>query len=186
MTEPARQRVFFGIELPDDICHRLAAQLETVVRRRELPGRRVRVDNWHLTLRFIGLATETECDRMLAVLDEAELGGPFRVSLGGLGAFPKPARAAVVWIGVTSGSERLAELAQQCEEAVVAVGHPPEDRPFRPHVTLSRVRPPEDVRPLVGDVEIRASFNVTAVTLFRSVPQYRQPNRYEIIETVEL
>lgn len=186
MTQTARQRVFFGIELPDEVRHRLAVQLEHPVRRRALPGRRVPPDNWHLTLRFIGLAGEAECDRMLAALDEAELGGPFRLALGGLGAFPKPAKAAVVWLGVTSGSERLTELAERCEDAAVAVGFPAEDRPFHPHVTLSRVRPPGDVRSLVADYEARAAFEVTAVTLFRSVQQHRRPNRYEVLETVAL
>ena len=42
------------------------------------------------------------------------------------------------------------------EEATQEAGLPSEERPFRPHLTLARVRPPADVRSLVeqGDVGI--------------------------------
>jgi RNA 2',3'-cyclic 3'-phosphodiesterase len=86
-----------------------------------------------------------------------------------LGAFPNPRRATVIWLGVTRGEDRLTELADLCEEAAQSAGFPPEDRPFHPHLTLSRVRPAEKVVDLLASEPpppIRTT--VDRVTLFRS------------------
>lgn len=180
------ERVFLGLDVPASARHELASQLERLVRRRMIPGRRVPIENWHITLRFVGPATDVEQDRMLAHLDEVVLGGPVKVQLAGLGAFPKVAKAAVVWIGVAIGADRLGELAVACEDAVVRAGHLADDRPFHAHMTLSRVRPPEDVSALAGSFDAEAVFTVGELSLFRSVPQHNGPMRYEIVDTVVL
>ena len=182
----ARHRVFLGIDIPDEARHRLAAQFERAVKQRLIPGKRVPVENWHITLRFIGSATEVEQERILQGLDEVAKGPAFPVELGGLGAFPKPSKAGVVWLGVQLGAGRLADLAALCEQAVVDAGLPQEDRPFHGHLTLSRARPPVDVRQTIGEVEVTARFEVNAVTLFRSIPQNRKPMRYEVVDRVPL
>ena len=57
---------------------------------------------------------------------------PFTLSLGGGGAFPTARRASVLWLGVREGEDALAELAAPFAD---------DDRPFRAHLTLARVRP---------------------------------------------
>ena len=103
--------------------------------------------NWHLTIRFLGNADQIAMERLIAELDQADLGETFEVVLGEMGAFPRPARASVVWLALDKGRERLSELNEIAEEASQAVGLAPEERPFAPHLTLSRIRPELDVRP---------------------------------------
>ena len=145
-------RVFAAVPLSPGARLDLADQLRDL----DIPGRRVPVENWHLTLRFLGTIDESTFERFLHGLSRRELPRTFLVSLGGLGGFPNPRRATVVWIGVEAGVDQLAVLNDIAEESAQAAGLDPEERPYRPHLTLSRVRPPQGMGHLLGaDVQVR-------------------------------
>ncbi len=147
----------------------LAAQLADATGGKPLPGRVVPPENWHLTLRFLGWSDEVARERVTAGLDQADLGEGFWATLRGLGAFPRPRRATVLWAGVTHGAERLGELAATVEEVAQAAGYEPEDRPFVPHLTLSRIRPHQDVTALVESAVVGPiRFHVGEVVLYES------------------
>src|SRR5690606_558822 len=110
-----------------------------------LPGRVVPPENWHLTLRFLGATPASAAARVVEELEAAPLGAPFEIRLGALGAFPRPARATVLWMGLRAGEGPLGDLAAAVEVAVRRAGIAPEDRPFSPHLTLARLRSPQDV-----------------------------------------
>lgn len=114
-----------------------------------LPGRPVAPANLHLTIRFLGDVDEASRDRLSAALDEADLGGPIDLVLGEMGAFPRPAKASVLWIALGAGKRALIRLNAVTEEACDLAGFEPEDRPYSPHLTISRIRPEVDVRPLL-------------------------------------
>jgi 2'-5' RNA ligase len=69
---------------------------------------------------------------------------PFSFNLTGLGAFPNRRQPRVIWTGVGEGKDQVIQLAASVENAVEACGLPPEDRPFSPHLTLARVKDPQD------------------------------------------
>ncbi len=177
-----RERMFLAVDLDGQVAPLLAAFLEGA----DLPGRPVPPQNWHLTLRFLGWTTPVQRDGILRALDEADLGAPFRIRFAGLGAFPKPRRATVLWLGVRSGIEELERLAGAAEEASLAAGFTREDRPFHPHLTLARIRPAVDVTELVGRFPPFDVFmEVSAVTFYRS---RLGPGgaRYEVVDRVGL
>lgn len=152
----------------------------------EIPGKVVPAENYHLTLRFLGAVEEVAYERFLAGLDESELGAGFRIGIEGLGAFPNARRATVLWAGVTEGSERLEQMAEVAERAAGAAGLDAEERPFRPHLTLSRMRPQQDVTTLVdGSADVSVRWRCDRVVVFRSHPG---PGgvRYEPLETFPL
>ena len=81
---------------------------------------------------------------MRAALDRAVAGvAPFTLAIDGLGAFPTPARARVVWAGVGAGRDEMRAVAGRVDHELAAIGFAAEDRPFSPHVTLGRVREPK-------------------------------------------
>jgi 2'-5' RNA ligase len=169
----------------DDARAALAALLDEAAPR-GLPGRPVPPANWHLTLRFLGDVAEVRCERLLAALDAADLGEPFTVRWGGLGAFPRAARATVLWVGADRGSGEMVEVAGAVETAARDAGFPAEERPFRTHLTLSRIRPHQDVTPLVEGVEpFGVSMPVDRVVVYRS-HLGRGPARYEEFEEFPL
>lgn len=179
-------RLFVAIRPPESTRHDLAARLDRAFADRPLPGRRVEPDAWHLTLRFVGDPGEVGFDRLVASLDEADLGSSFSVSLDGLGAFPNPRRAQVLWAGVGRGAVDLADVREDVEEAVDGAGLGREERPFIPHLTLARIRPAEDVWPwLEVDPDLRVAWRVHDVVLMRSHLGGPAP-RYETIESFPL
>ena len=60
--------------------------------------------------------------------------------LTGVGCFPPGGKVRIVWTGVEEDSGELARLAANTERAIVASGFAPEARPYRPHLTIGRVR----------------------------------------------
>ncbi len=99
----------------------------------------VRLDGVHLTLRFLGPTLDERLPSIEAAMRDAAAGSrPFRVTLGGAGAFPAAARPRVLWLGVPDGLEALGALARRLGDGLVAAGWDLEDRPFRPHLTLAR------------------------------------------------
>lgn len=179
----ALARLFLAVDLSVDDRSALATVLEPLL---PLPGRAVPPENWHVTLRFLGGTEDVTADRLLHALDDAPSGGPFDIRLSGLGAFPKPQRASVLWMGIVDDDDRLAALNERCESAARAVGFEPEERPFHAHLTLSRVRPPEDVWAwLEMEPEFPRPIRVDAITLFETTFGGAGA-RYEARERIEL
>lgn len=182
MTEDT-ERLFLAVALSDDVRHALAAFVDDP---RDLPGRPVDPDNWHITLRFLGRTEPVQRDLVLTDIDQHVMQAPFTLGFGGLGAFPRPGRATVLWLGIEQGADELNGVADRCESAAQVAGFSPEDRPFHPHVTLSRIRPWQDVRSVVERFPpFPATQRVEAITLFRSVLG-RGGAGYEVVDSVPL
>ncbi|MBT8212355.1 MAG: RNA 2',3'-cyclic phosphodiesterase [Acidimicrobiia bacterium] len=177
-------RVFVAVTMPDEARHAVAHHLSEVDS--PVPGRPVPPENWHITLRFIGKTESVPYEKMLGLLDQADLGSPFRLRLGSLGAFPGPKRASVLWVGTETGSAELSDLAAFIEEIVDDAGFMPEERPFHPHLTLARIRPHLDVTAYVESVPpVPAAWDVSDIVVYRS-HWGRGPARYEELERFEL
>ncbi|MHC4712250.1 MAG: RNA 2',3'-cyclic phosphodiesterase [Planctomycetota bacterium] len=132
-------RTFIAFDVGDDIRAGLRAAQRAMGRIASV--RWVKVESIHLTLKFIG---EIE-DRLLpsvfeimrsAVADVA----PFEFEVRGLGWFPKGRRPRVLWAGVEGDGGTLPAIAARLNEGLAEVGVSRENRPFRPHLTLGRVK----------------------------------------------
>lgn len=158
-------RVFAAVPVPVEVRIALAHQLSDVI----IPGRQAPMEDWHITLRFLGQIDEPTLDRFVYALSAVSEVDPFRLDLAGIGAFPNPKRATVVWIGVANGRDSLALLNEVAERAAVSAGLAPEDRPFQPHLTVARVRPPRDVSDLT-DHDVAAGWKCNRVIVYESLP----------------
>lgn len=173
-------RVFAGVPLPVET--RLA--LADGIAGHEIPGKIAPPENWHVTLRFLGKIDQVAFERFLSGLEDLTAESSFNIDLGGFGAFPSMRKATVVWLGVRKGEGQLAKLNQITEEAALGAGLPAEERPFHAHLTLSRVRPPADVRDLAAEA-VDLGWFCDRVVVFRS-HLGGGPARYEPLETFAL
>jgi 2'-5' RNA ligase len=110
---------------------------------------------WHITLAFLGEVSEDVLPRLLPRLERAAgRHRAFGLNLAGAGAFPSPARANVLWGGLSGDRKALGELAMSVGAGARRAGAPPPDegRRYRPHVTLARCRTPADVRSVVAEL----------------------------------
>ena len=178
--EAASERLFIAVPLTEQ------ARQEIIARLPVLPGRLVPPQNWHFTLRFLGTTDAVTRDRLIAELRRAPLGSRFAISFGGLGAFPRANRARILWLGVDEGAGRLVSIAESVESAVRRAGLPAEERPFKPHLTLSRIEPTRSVADVLSSQPaIKVKMPVTAVTLVRS-QLGKGPAQYQAIEKFNL
>lgn len=108
----------------------------------ELPAlRRVPPGLLHLTLAFLGsVGPEAVGPAREALRAAARSAEPFPVRLRGLGRFPITGTPAVVWLGADRRAPELGELVGRVRAELAALDLPFDDGPFRPHVTLARVR----------------------------------------------
>ncbi len=134
----------------------------------------VPVGNIHITLKFFGNITEGQ----VAAISEAAAAiargqPPFSLTVTDAGAFPSPKSPRVVWLGVGGDLDTLRDFHRRLETAMTALGFPPEDRPFSPHLTLGRVKSPTGRTALTRSLvnlppPPAAPFQVSDIVLFRS------------------
>ncbi len=170
-------RLFVGVPVPAAALAACAALLDGV--RADHRGRGVRwvhTDNLHLTLRFLGmLPPDRTGDLGMAVDAAAEGTSPFEVVLAGAGAFPGDRRPRAIWLGIERGADELGTISRALDAALVGIGMAPDDRPFRPHLTVART----DAAGTSGSVAVaaalreaardwRVDFTADRVVLYRS------------------
>ncbi|MDQ7841626.1 MAG: RNA 2',3'-cyclic phosphodiesterase [bacterium] len=133
-------RTFIAIELSDE-SRRLVAELAERLRAAGATLRWMKPENLHYTLSFLGEIPAAQVARAV-VATRSAVGRtmPFPVSIGGLGAFPGLERPQVIWVGCTEGSEALGRLSGEVKAALDRERLPSDPKPFRPHLTLGRVK----------------------------------------------
>lgn len=139
-------RAFFCLPLPVAVREAAAAAADRIRRETNIQASWVRLDNYHVTLRFLG---DVEAD-WLPDIEQAAVRAargvePWVTPLARLGAFPDVARARVLWIGGEAPAGFL-RVADALEEALSDLGFPREPSPTVAHVTLARVKSRPDVR----------------------------------------
>ena len=130
--------------------------------------------NIRLTLKFLGEIGEAGVVRVGQALERAAAPhAPFTMVVGGFGVFPPKGPPRVLWAGVPEGAERLVALQASVARALSALAFPGEGRPYRPHLTLGRVRTPRNAAALVEAAaglgrDPLGSFTVDHIDLMRS------------------
>lgn len=179
------QRLFIALPCPrtppiDSVLDELRA-----AQREEKSGLRcVAPDTLHITLKFLG-AVRPELDAPIKQAMDATLGAlhGFTLELRGAGSFH-----GALWLGVAP-HPLLAELAERCAAALQALGFAPEDKAFRPHVTVARLgrNPTFDRRTWARRLAGTAwgTLEARAVHLYKSETR-PDGARYSVIHTTRL
>ena len=179
-----RLRLFVAVPIPE-------AQLEVLDRaveplRMRLPDARwAALANQHITLKFLGWTEARLFDEVRSVVnDVAAEYAPAPVSLAGLGAFPSPRRARVVWAGIDDPGGLLRALASSLDDHLARLGFEPEKRAYTPHLTLARIKHPKAVN-LDSISVVTDPWPAATIELFRSHLSPRGA-RYEVLSSESL
>jgi len=188
------RRLFLAVDLSIAVVEKLVALQEELDERirDDFEGVRVRwtdAPNIHVTLKFLG---DTEAS-LVSLLEETLAGlveplFPFEVHCRGLGVFPHPTRPRILWAGLEpEGAEVMGLLQQAIDKDLGELGFQPEEREYRPHITLGRVktRNAPSLGPIVdtyreltfGSSYIR-DIVLYASTLTDEGPRYEVVNRF--------
>lgn len=162
--------MFVAVQPPESVLEDLAGFVEP---RRDVdsPLRWSRPEQWHITLAFLPSVADQKLDGLVERLAETAAGRPrFSLRLAGAGAFPDPARARVLWAGLSGDLAELTHLAGNLRSAAGRAGTHVEGGEFRPHLTLARLGRPLDVTRWLRVFALYAStgWQVGEVLLFSS------------------
>jgi len=165
--KPARDAVLASIRCfvalqPDGAALERLDQLACEEHTRFPAARRMRRENLHLTLAFIG-ALDSDQARLVAAKLAAEPATPFNWSLDAVGAF---AGARVLWVG---GSDaRLDALAARARALLDELDVRFDRKPFVAHVTLLRNVPRDAARDATRRIEPPILWRAGAPVLLES------------------
>ena len=183
MTAPSeKMRLFVAADVPRSQQSAVDTSLEPL--RRSLPQARwTSPASRHVTLKFLGW-TEAELLPALRakVAAVARVHRPATVTLDGLGAFPSPRRARVLWVGLIDPAGLLQRLASDLEAELEPVGFAREQRPFTPHLTLARFKAAARLPVEMPELPPSEPFEVDRVILYRS-RLHPHGSRYEALES---
>src|SRR3982751_5955870 len=141
MTDSVRS--FVAVPLPETIQAGIFAAAQELSRlgpQRDVKWSR-KVENLHITVKFLGQIDETKLTALAEGLARAVAPLPrFRLELRGMGAFPSTRKANVVWAGVEDVSRGLTAVAAAVEGVGERFGFPRDRRAFTGHVTVGRAK----------------------------------------------
>jgi RNA 2',3'-cyclic 3'-phosphodiesterase len=177
-------RLFVGIALPDGAAQRLAQAARRILAgatRDQNAIRWTQPKDMHVTLSFLGnveAAKVAGIEQALSAISASAV----PVELDGAGVFANGS----ILIAKVKSVPSLLELASEVVHAMEAVGFPREDRPYRPHVTLARMKTkpltPTEVSPLP---EFSQSFSAREFHLYESSTR-SSGARYEVLRSFSL
>jgi RNA 2',3'-cyclic 3'-phosphodiesterase len=166
---PARARLFAALDLPEATRGALAAWAADATRGRE-GLRLIDATMLHVTLCFLGWREEGEAEAIGHAVTGSAAGAAPELAVGAAAWLP-PRRPRVLAIDLEDAGGALTALQRKVSDALVAAaGYAPERRPYRPHVTVARVRASARLRPFALDPPTVAPFRGPALTLYRSFP----------------
>ena len=184
-------RTFVAVPVSDEVRVRVA-EVEDKLRGVGADVKWVAPENIHLTVKFLGNVEVSVIEDLSAGLRAALTGlSCFGAILAGMGTFPEGRRyPRVVWMGITEGNDRLRDLASKVDHACSALGFEMEERPFRPHLTIGRVRRGSGALVELADEVGALEFNplkldVDRVNLMRSKLSPKGPT-YTVLESFNL
>ena len=142
--------------------------------------------NAHLTLKFLGDVKMNRMDNITAALQEAlSTMKPIKTQLFCLGTFPNNRTPHIFWIGLDDSEKKLSQLAETLEEKLKQIGFVRENRDFKSHVTLGRIKSLKNISLLYQKIQDyplpQTSLTVDKITLFKSTLTRTGPI-YEAIE----
>ena len=182
-------RLFVAIQLPSDLAARAVEILPT-----SLPAlRRVKAENLHLTLAFLGQTPDERLGDVTAAVAEAAASvAPFTLTFDRAGRFPERGRPRVVWLGIREAAPSVTALGAAVSDGLRSRGLRFDDRPLAPHLTLARVvedagaAEAKTVGAALEDLAIaKLSFEVDEIAVVQSVLSPKGP-RYTALATVPL
>ena len=168
-------RAFIAIDLDPEIKRTLSDFLRGLKKLAPRNISWIRESGMHLTLKFLGEIDEDRIPPIRTLMDEMTAASPaFSLKFKGTGVFPPQARTPrVLWIG-TEEQPAVFALAEKLVSSLERLGFAREERPFRPHLTLGRIRHGSGIQEAVLELEKNretafGEMVVTRITLFQSV-----------------
>jgi len=133
-------RLFIGVALPV-ACRKQVDKLLVKLKRKHWPVAWEQGEKLHFTLAFLGEIEPARLPKVQAIAESSCQGiAPFTLQIKGLGCFPDYFQPRIIWLGLKGELQPLARLQNQLKAELRQAEFKIDERPFRPHITLGRIR----------------------------------------------
>ncbi|MCX6827170.1 MAG: RNA 2',3'-cyclic phosphodiesterase [candidate division Zixibacteria bacterium] len=166
-------RLFIALPLPKNIEDFLG-EIIFVLKQKGGKVKWVAPKNVHLTVKFLGETGEDKIAAIKSVLQGiAEKYPPVLAAINKIGAFPDLKQPRVIWAGLTGDINILEALAGDIEKEMTQLGFPGEDKGFKAHLTLGRIKDNYGLGELAESIKsyqiASATWQFETLVLFNSV-----------------
>jgi RNA 2',3'-cyclic 3'-phosphodiesterase len=162
-------RSFIAIALNEQI-HKELEQLQNKLKTSNADVKWVAPENIHITLKFLGNITDKQIEQVKDSIKEiASNLKQYNIHFATIGGFPTITSPRVVWVGMDEGVDETSDIYDAIEEQLTKIGFNKEKRPFSPHLTLGRVRSPNNRQRLTEIMEREKGFSSSLRLLVREV-----------------
>jgi len=183
-VDTKKMRVFLALPLAELFGAEVAPFIEKW--RSQFPAVRwVKSTDIHVTLHFFGPVEKESVERINALVRPlAQACAPFEISLKSTGAFPSLSHPRVFWVGMEGNIAPLSQLQNEISKSLSGAGYSVEERAFKPHLTVGRVREgkKESFLPAALDFPPTRPGRMDRIVLFQS-ELTPGGSHYEILET---
>jgi len=168
-------RAFIAIELPQNITSFLT-EAQKALQKSQADVKWIARENLHLTLKFLNDISEEEENKIIDIIKTtAQQYAIFKTALQDLGAFPNEKNLRIIWAGLDN-QEQFRKIAKGLEERINKLGIPEEERSFKAHITIGRVKSNKNLGALSEILSKNAglfknsdtAFEIQKITLFKS------------------
>lgn len=181
-------RVFIGVEFSQDIRNEII-KIQNIIRNNSVRGRWKHVDNFHLTLKFLGEMPENRINNIYEKMEtEFENLRSFSLHMGYIGNFKGQGCCRVIYLMIIDKEERLQDTFMIIEESCALYGVIMEKRTFLPHITIAQDvvlnNGFDELLKAVGDIP-PISIPVSEISIIKS-EQIGSKRAYTPIRTIKL
>lgn len=167
-------RAFLAFDISSEVKNNLGTFLSPITKEsKEIKW--VDPQNYHVTLKFFGNIDEAKMVNSISKIVEENISSmkPVTFSCEGIGCFPQWQRPKVIWAGLRGEKEGLIGLQKNLEVAFEKLDFPKEDRDFKMHLTLARIKSLPKERGWLKNLEVASAQKfgeivVDHVTLYKS------------------
>lgn len=168
------KRIFAAIDVSEAARRAVSGRIESL--RGEFSGARAvwtKAEKLHLTLKFLGETDDEGLEKFIrAIENAARKFSPFKLQIGGAGVFPSARNARVLWLDVRDENNNLQKLSECLEEECRAQGFPKENRAFKAHLTIARLKQKPDAslieKHLNASFPPLEAFEASEITIYAS------------------
>lgn len=161
-------RAFISIDFNFETKKKIA-ELQKTLKENCLSGRWKYVDNFHLTLKFLGEISNKQVKEIETVLKKVSTEfNPFILELSKLNYFQGKTSIRVLYLEVDGELKILKEMQLKLENMLESIGFPKERRPYTPHVTIAQDVIPKNEMELLNTPPLNEKILVDKIILMKS------------------
>jgi RNA 2',3'-cyclic 3'-phosphodiesterase len=169
-----KRRIFVAVDISDEARRKTAGYISNL--KAKFPNIKVgwdRPEKLHLTLKFLGDTDKNQLEKLKEIAGKISFEiSNFKLQISETGVFPSPQKSRVLWLGVQGDIKELQNINAILETECEKFGFKKENRIYKPHLTIGRIREPHKAKTLAEThLENKfepVSFEVSEIVIYES------------------